>query len=265
MPVPPRLPNDASFAIRFGSASLTDDAAIGALAGDGHEIAWNLHWTGNGESLHHLPDSMYRRGGIGDTTVLSPNPRVTMNGSLVVDGESIDLRDVIAGQSHVWGKKHAHAWTWARCAEFDDGRDAVFEGLSVKLRRAGVVLPTLTVATLLLDGETHEFRQFRHTLVNRGEWSAGAYRFRTIGRKVRLDGAFTCARDELLLTPYEDPDGEASYCANTEIGDARIDVSKLVRGRWREATTLTSRGHAHFESGSREDDLTIPHRHTLVC
>ena len=262
MPTPPR--DDAPFAIHFGSARLTDDTAIGALAGDGHELAWNLHWTGDGPTLHHLPGTMYRRGGLGDTTVLSPNPRVALSGTLTVDGESIALHDVIAGQTHVWGKKHAHAWAWARCAQFDDDRDAVFEGLSVKLRRAGVTLPTLTVATLRLDGETHDFRHFRHTLVNRGEWSAGAYRFRTLGGNVRLDGAFTCARDELLLTPYEDPDGEASYCANTEVGDVRLDVSRLVRGRWRDATTLTSRGCGHFETGSREDDLTIPHRHALV-
>jgi hypothetical protein len=55
---------------------------------------------------------MYRRGGLGETTVQSPNVDVPITGTLTIDGVKVALADARGGQTHLWGTKHAAAWAW---------------------------------------------------------------------------------------------------------------------------------------------------------
>ncbi len=130
----------APFRLTIAGAVLAHARTTGALDGDGHRIEWDLRWEPAADTLRFLPDVMYLRGGLGETTALSPNPRVPLSGRLVVDGEELVFDRAIAGQSHLWGRKHAYSWTWARCAEFQEG-DALLELLGVRLQRRGVTLP----------------------------------------------------------------------------------------------------------------------------
>src|SRR6185503_5947558 len=115
----------APFRLDIGDAQLGHDHAIGALDGAGHHIEWNLRWQPADEVLRQLPDVMYLRGGLGETTYLSPNPRVPLTGTLVVDGERLAFDRDVLGQTHVWGRKHAFSWAWGRCADFAGAPDAV--------------------------------------------------------------------------------------------------------------------------------------------
>ena len=58
---------------------------------------------------------MYRRGGLGETTVYRPNILVPVSGTITVDGETVQLAGEPGGQTHLWGRKHAYAWAWGRC------------------------------------------------------------------------------------------------------------------------------------------------------
>ena len=87
-------------------------------------MRWDLHWEPAREELRQLPDVMYLRGGLGETTVLSPNPRVPLSGTVTIDGETLTFDRAVAGQTHLWGKKHAYSWTWGRCAEFGGAQSA---------------------------------------------------------------------------------------------------------------------------------------------
>ncbi len=252
------------FEIAIGASRLGHDRAIGELTGDGHDIRWDLRWDPAGRELRQLPDVMYARGGLGETTVVSPNPRVWMSGRVEIDGEVLDFHRAVLGQTHLWGKKHALSWTWARCAEFADAPDGVLELLGVKLQRRGVTLPTLVVATLDLDGERHQFNQFRHTLGNRGTWRTGRAEFTLKNATTKVEGEFVCSHHQLVEAPYLDPDGTRVYCANTEIGDARLVISKRAGFGWREVRRLESAGRAHFETGGRERDRAVVHEHVLV-
>src|SRR5207244_4210878 len=81
------------------------------LSGAGHDCKWDLHWR-PADTVHlHLPTMLYK-GSFGDTRVLSPNLDVAARGEIVVDGERYVLDGEPAGQSHVWGKKHAYQWGW---------------------------------------------------------------------------------------------------------------------------------------------------------
>jgi hypothetical protein len=254
----------APFRVEIGGAQLGHDHAIGELSGDGHRIEWNLRWDPARDILRQLPDVMYARGGLGETTVQSPNPRVPVTGTLVVDGETLTFERAVLGQTHVWGKKHAFSWAWGRCADFPGAPDAVLELIAVRLQRGGRTLPPMTLVALDLDGERHHLNQFRHVTRNRATWQTGRVTFTAQSLRVKIEGELTAPNDAFVNAPYEDPDGTHLWCVNTEIGDARVVVYERKGLAWREVRRLEARHRAHFEIGSRERDAAVVREHVLV-
>lgn len=252
------------FKLSIGGAELGHDHAIGTLAGGGHHVSWELRWDPSPTIVRLLPDVMYARGGLGETTVHSPNPRVRLSGRLVIDGETLSFDRAVAGQTHLWGKKHAYSWTWGRCAEFTGAPDALLEVLGVRLQRRGVTLPPLVLVVLDLDGERYRLNQFRHVVRNRGTWRTGRTTFEAWSPTVKIEGELTCAPDQMVQAPYLDPDGTEVFCCNTEIGDARVTVYKRSGLGWREHRRLEGPGRAHFESGGRTRDPEVTREHVLV-
>jgi hypothetical protein len=261
---PEVVAREAPFKLAIGGAELGHDHSIGALDGNGHRVTWELRWDPSPTIVRLLPDVMYARGGLGETTVHSPNPRVRLSGKLVVDGEELAFDRAIAGQTHLWGKKHAYSWTWGRCAEFAGAPDALLELLGVRLQRGGVTLPPMTLVTLDLDGEQHRFNQFRHVIKNRGTWRTGRTTFEAWSPTVKVEGELTCAPDDMVQAPYLDPDGTEVFCCNTEIGDARVTIYKRSGLAWKQHRVLEGRRRAHFEIGGRARDPEVTRAHVLV-
>lgn len=253
---PAAASHDAPFGVDIGGAHLAHDGARGALTAGGHELAWDLAWRPADAAMRLLPDLAYRLG-IGETSVVSPNPCVAATGSVVIDGDRYELAGVPLGQTHVWGKKHAYDWTWARCV-FAGGE--LLELLATRLHRRGVLLPPLVMARL---GDV-ELNQFRHVAVNRARWDIGRVSFVARSLRVKVEGELTCSPDAMVMAPYLDPDGTEVFCANTEIGDARLVVFRRGALGWRADRTLVSRGGAHFEIGRRTRDPRVTRVHELA-
>ena len=254
----------APFRVDIASSQLGHDHAIGELAGNGHRVEWNLRWQPAADVMRQLPDVMYARGGLGETTVLSPNPRVAASGRLVVDGEAFTLDRVPLGQTHLWGKKHAFAWTWARCAEFPGAPDALLELIAVRLQRGGRTLPTMALVNLELDGERHRMNQFRHVVRNRASWQPGLVHVEAKSPRLKVAIELSADAERFVASPYEDPDGTELWCSQTEIGDARITVFRRAGLAWREDRRFEIRGRAHFELGARTRDPSVVREHVLV-
>ncbi|CAN5880722.1 hypothetical protein BH11MYX2_BH11MYX2_27820 [soil metagenome] len=257
--------SDSPFAVTIGGATHTNASAVGQLAGNGHTVQWNLRWEPASTTLRFIPDAMYARGGLSSSMVHAPNAAVPMSGIVTVDGEAYTLDRVLFTQSHVWARKHTLAWTWAHCHEFEDAPGAMLELLSGKMERGAVVLPNMAGIVLVLDGETHRLNQLRHILGNRATFRPGKVWFRTGNASLRVEGTFTCTPDKMLNCPYWDPDGQGLWCANTEIADATVTVSRRSGLRWREHRRLVSRGRAHYEVGGRASDPAVTTPHVLVA
>jgi hypothetical protein len=254
----------APFEITVGEARLGNGGARGRLAGRGHEVSWDLRWTPGARTYRQLPSLVYRTG-FGDTKVLTPNLDVALRGEVVIDGRTLRFDGDPAGQTHVWGRKHAYEWAWGHCNAFEGRRGVALETLTVRLKRRGVVLPPLTVLGLELDGELHRWGEFRHTPFTRGSYSTGSYHFSALAPDVRLEGEYSCRPEDMTLTEYHDPDGEPSYCANTCAGDLRITVYRRGwLGRFKEAARLHAPGTGHFEVAMRSADPAITRRHLTV-
>lgn len=255
----------APFEVNVAGSVLGHDRMVGGLDGDGHHVKWDLSWLPAPATHRHLPDIIYKTS-FADTRVLSPNLDVPVRGTVVVDGRTITLDGDPGGQTHLWGRKHAHAWAWAHCNAFEGRRGAALEALTVRLKRRGMVLPPLTLVSLYLDGEAHKLTGFEHTAFNRGSFGTARYQF--VGRSgaVRIAGEYACRPEDMVVAPYFDPDGEPSFCMNTEVADLRVTVWRRSRlwKRWNEQARLTSDKAAHFEVGGRAADPTIARRHVTV-
>ena len=254
----------APFSLNIAASRLTHQSATGSVAGAGHAVSWRLEWQPSATSYRQLPDIMYARGGVGETTVLSPNVRVLVDGELFVDGQRIDLKQAVLGQTHLWGRKHAHSWAWGRCAEFSQAPDAWLEALSVRLVRGGVTLPPLTLVSLGIDGEVLQFNQFRHTALNRSTWRTGHYEMTAVGGGAKLRCVLSAPTNHFITAPYRDPDGTSVFCANTEVGDAHLTLWRRAGLGWGNPRELTSTGNAHFETGSAVADPAVPKTHILL-
>jgi len=260
----PPADREAPFALTIGGAQLGHDHAVGELAGAGHDVRWELRWEPAAREIRQLPDLVYtKHGNLGVTSFLSPNPRVPLSGTLVIDGETLTFDRAVAGQTHVWGKRHATSWAWGRCAEFAGAPGAVLELVGARQHR-GVQLPTMLWLALDLDGEQHRFTQFRHIVRNRASWSGCRFEFSAWSPTVRVEGEMTCSPDQMVLAPYLDPDGTEVFCANTEIGDALVRVYRRAGLAWREQRVLVGTRRAHFELGGRMRDPAVTREHVLV-
>ena len=264
-PIETMLACAAPFEIAIGDSVVRHDAMRGHLAGDGHEASWDLEWSPGEHAHRHLPDVMYRRGGLGETTVLSPSVNTSISGAISVDGRTLDFAADPGAQTHLWGTKHAHSWAWGHCNGFQGQREAAFEALTVRLERGGRVLPPLTIFTLYVDGNVHRFNQFRHTLLTRSDYGTASYRFRGRNLTTRIEGEFSCRPEDMVVAPYVDPDGAPSWCANTEVADLRVTVyERSGLGRWRESIRLIAPKRGHFEVGGRERDPAIVKDHVTI-
>jgi hypothetical protein len=251
------------FAITIAASRLGHDHAFGELEGDGHTVSWDLRWDPAQRSLDLLPDLAYRFG-IGATSVRSPNPRVAMTGKLVVDGEVLDFERVPFGQTHLWGTKHTYSWFWGRCAELAGAPDGLLEVFGCRLRRGTTTLPRLVMARLELDGEHHALNQFRHVVRNTAKWRGQHVEFEARSALVKIAGTLSTTPERMIMAPYVDPDGTRVFCANTEIGDARVVVYRRRALGWREERTLEGRGTAHFELGGLARDPAVAREHVTV-
>jgi hypothetical protein len=255
----------APFAVRIGASEMRHDGMKGALAGDGHEVAWELTWRGSDEP-HLVYPSLAYQGRWAPTIFLVPNINVAAHGHITVDGERYELAGDPVGQSHVWGRKHGYSWAWSHCNAFEGDRGVALETVSARLRRGPVVLPTLTMIGMRLDGgdpDRIEIREPWQLPMARSEYGTGRYHLSATTSDLKVEIELTCRPEDMLLTEYVDPDGEPAYCHNTECADATVTLwrrSPFV-GRWREARRLTSRRGAHFEWGARAGDPLVKKRH----
>ena len=253
---------DAPFEITIAGCKQGNAHSFGELSGNGHDVRWDLHWEPT-ETMRWYPPAFYRRP-IAESTALAPNPRVPLSGTLLVDGEEITFDRATAGQSHVWGKKHAYAWLWGHCNSFVGAPDTTLEIVAGRMQKRGVVLPVLGGISLILDGEDISQNALHHIVRNKFRWRTGAAQFRGSSLTTRIEGELSCTPAQMVIAPYMDPDGQGLYCANTCIGSATLTVYKRSGLRWLEHRRLSCDGRAHFEVGSRDRDPAVTTPHVLV-
>jgi hypothetical protein len=230
-----------------GEARLEEGCATGRLVADGHGIEWDLEFAPDPCAVHLAPNA-FRALGLGSTEVVFANPDARLRGQVLFDGRRIDLDGEPGGQTHLWGKKHAERWAWGHCNAFGGRDDCALDGVAAYLPRLGKLRGPISGIYVRYRGDDYCLNALPWMLFTRSEIALPSWRFTGYARGLKFVGTFEVRRDRLLQVTYEDPDGERSYCANSEVADLRLEI-------WRGGRLLDrlgADGTAHLEFGARQ-------------
>ncbi len=240
------------FQLQFGPARLGPGHTRGELAADGHEIAWDLHFSESPAPFHPYPAEWLYSGPFPATKLLSPYPDVRFHGELRVDGESLAVSGWRGMQGHNWGPRHTERYVWVHCNAFaGDPPDTFFEGLTARVRLGPVLSPPLTIVCLRHRGEDVFFRHPRFWLNRHVEQGRYFWRFEAQDARHRLSGVFEALRDDLVGLRYDNPDRPPTYCLNSKIASGNL---LLETRRGARPLALHAPRHAALEIATPDAD-----------
>lgn len=251
------ITGDEGCIIRIGEGRLTSNRSTGAVENDDHSIGWDLGFSPNDKTYHHIPAGL-RLLARPSSFVCSPNLDTRFSGSIFVDGREFILEDEPGCQSHLWGSKHVAEWVWAHSNAFENHPGTVFEGIAARQRRLGRLLPPVQSLFLRHRSEEHHFTRLRFAEQWRRNLGIGLWAFSAMNARLYIEGTAQCRLRDMLQAEYRDPDGEPLYCVNSEVASLKIRIFRRVHTlRWRHVETIKSRSTAHLEHASRSLDPSV--------
>jgi hypothetical protein len=244
--------------VRIGDAWLSERHMEGRVSSDGKVFEWSLDFEPAPKVFQHLPQRLRRRADKSANAVCCPNLAVPFTGTVSLDGELLAFDGDRGQQSHRWGRGNAETWAWAHCSSFDGGEDAVFEGLAARSSIGSIPAPTLTFLYLRHEEMELSFNRLKWALRARSRYEMPTWAFTAHNDEWRIAGAGRSSIDRLIQVRYEDPDGTARHCANSEIADLAIEIYRKSRGEWLHAGSLTATRTANLEFGRRSVYPELP-------
>lgn len=246
------------FVLRIGENELANGRAAGRMKGLGHDVAWNLNFMPNPAAHLMLPKMLYNVK-LADTLALSPAVAAHFSGTVRVDAHTFELKQDPGCQTHLWGEKHAQRWAWAHCNAFAEDPAAVFEGLSVQIKRLGILLPPVNLLAIRFRDTWYPFTEVGGALRCGGAFELGLWRFRARHGNILFRGEISCRDADMVRAGYADPDGERAWCHNAESGCATMRVFQRPHplASWKHTDTLTSLATTHVEFAGRQPDPRV--------
>lgn len=237
--------------VRIGDHAFGADFLSGSVANAQHRIGWDLRFEPSPTTYQHVP-AFLRACVPLKTRVCSPNLDARFRGTVQVDDRTIVFENEPGCQSHIWGRKHAEAWLWLHCNAF--GSDTVIEALAARPKVLGWTIPLTSSIYVQSQGQRYRFNSFQV----RNEPGPGQWRFEAINAQARLRGHASCAPEKFVQVTYHDPDGELSYCCNSEIANCRLELEPRGARRAHAPAEFTAHGTAHFEIAARTPNPAVP-------
>lgn len=240
--------------VELDDAVLAEGRLVGSVADDrGRILRWDLAYEPAAESARPLPRALER---VAPAYYLCPNLDVPARGSVWIDGRRLELRSASLGQSHIWGRHHAGAWAWIH-VRVPSG--PLIDAIQVRPHVPGAgeaarALPARPFAVVEHRGRRRRFGPFGIS----GRYAFGVWHLVCTGPDARLHVTAQAPSPRFVQVTYHDPGGADVFCANTEVGDATVEVLVRSGGGWRTDETHVVRGTAHLEFGSRTAYPEVP-------
>jgi len=255
---------DRSFAIK----SVTDAAAIrrtidalekgecaGEVQGGGHSLRWRLQIGQGAPAEDFVPGWLHALATARGTHLALPHPACTLTGAVEVDGRTIELTRVPAGQAHQWQRRKLPGWAWARCSAFAEDAGASIDLLDA-VGPAGVRVPLINFR---FHGRLHRFGDLPWIALTRSRPGSPAWHFEAHDSTVAIDGVVHAQPSQMVQVQYPARDGSLLHCCNTEIASMEVKVRTRAwaGARFRPEATLTSKSGACLEFCGRDMDARV--------
>ena len=238
--------------IRIGESHFGEGRASGSARSERCDAAWELRFRSVEEPLLHLPYERMYRTMLPRTKTCSPLPAARFEGTVVVDGRELALREWPGVIGHNWGAEHAKRWIWLHGVGFEGEPDDNWLDVAIGRVRIGpLTTPWLASGALSLAG-----RRLRlGGLGRRATISEATERcdFTLSGPGVKVRGSVSAELENCVGWLYADPDGPEHQVTNCSIADLSLTA---------EAAGSTSRelrlsGGAAYELGRPESDPRV--------
>ena len=244
----------SEFFVTVGDARLVPGRLQGAAASGGHTIAWDLSFAGESPPLFLLPLNLYEAR-LPKAKSLVAMPLAHFNGSLAVDGESIEVSDWVGSQNHNWGAKHTDRYAWGQVAGFDNDPASFLEVATARLKIGPVWTPFMTPIVLRHRGEEIALNALLQTIRARASFDYFTWHFHSRTDAVAMEGTISASRDAFVGLRYSNPPGGIKQCLNTKIASCELTVTRWGTHGTKTVDTLTTQHRAAFEI------LTDDHSH----
>ena len=238
--------------VRIGEARLDRRALSGEASAGAHSLRWDLGYEGEAQPLLLLRPSFYDRS-LPKAKALVGSPNASFTGSLVVDGESVDVRGWVGSQNHNWGSKHTDSYAWGQVAGFNDAPGTFLECSTARLKLGPFWTPPMTVVVLRLEDREIRLNGIAQALRADGDFDFTSWRFRTEDKTARIEGRFEAPSSAFVGLVYDNPPGGAKTCLNSKLAACELRV--VLPGE--PERTLRSKHRAAFEILTERSDHGI--------
>ena len=212
-----------------------------------HEERWGLTWGDGTAPLYTFPRWAWEREVLPGAQIV-PVPSASVEGTVDVNGERLELRDARGNLARIYGHGNAARWGWLH-ADLGDG-DVLEIVAGVPHRRGLTWLPPVPMVQLRAGGRDWPRDPMASAPLFRARLGLPHWRVRgMVGRRrLRVEVDIPAAR--AVAVAYADPDGAPATCTNSERADAEIVLERWSRG-WETERSWSLRGTAHAEIGDR--------------
>jgi len=245
-----RFFDDPGFAVSIGDARLDEQGASGRVGQGPESISWDLEFGPAEHRFEHIDPRLYRLG-VTKSVVNSARLAMKVSGELRWGDRSVALCAVAGQQSHVYGRRPTDHYAWAHCNAFAEDPEAVFEGLSARVRSAGLRLPQAGPLLLAGSGYRFELRDPLRVFLVKGQQRYGAWSFEAQSDDQILVGRVEAPREGFVAVEYQDSlGGPPIYCHNTLFAELELELYRRRRGPgvgWELSRRLQSGPCAAFE------------------
>lgn len=237
--------------IRIAGATMREGACTGAFAvPGGADVAWELSMTG-APLLAPLPRAWMYRAPLPRTKPVSVHPVARLQGTVTVDGRTLDVDGWPGMVGHNWGTQHAERWIWLHGMGFAGaGEDTWLDVVLGRIRIAGRTTPWTASGAISLDGERIALGGPGRIRRTRVQERPDHLAFGLPGRGITVSGTVGAPRERFVGWVYADPDGSEHHTVNCSIADLELTVAR----HGRPPRTLSAPGLAAYELGMREHD-----------
>jgi hypothetical protein len=178
------------------------------------------------------------------TKLLSLSPATVFDGTVRVDGETIDLAGWPGMVGHNWGEQHADSWIWLHGLGFEGrGADTWLDVAVGRIALGPVTTPWVANGALSLDGERYALGGLgrRVTVVAEDDHCV----LRLPGKHVTVVATASAPTEAFVAWDYANPDGSMHRVLNCSVADMRVRVER----RGAEPVTLSGPHRAAYELG----------------
>lgn len=235
------------FSVAVRDATLEPGSLQGSISANDHRIAWNLTFTTPTPPLLLLPLAMYERR-FPPAKGLVGAPMAAYNGTITLDGETLDIEQWIGSQNHNWGSKHTDHYGWGQVAGFDSHPDSFLEMISARVKVAGIRLPYLTAVVLRHRGKEYALNSWSHLIHSHAALKETPDHFRLDFRSrtsdIEIAGILSAPKRDFVTLPYANPPGGTKQCLNSKLASCTLRVTNHRTGQ---QDTLKTAHRAAFE------------------